>query len=38
MKRKKKLIKIKGDKVYVDDLVVEIMNAKKAVLKELANR
>ena len=35
---KKELIVRKGDKVYVDRLVDEIMNTKKAVLKELASR
>ncbi len=36
--KKKELVTIKGDKAYVDKLALEIINAKKAVLKELANR
>ena len=37
-KKKEELIIQKGNKVYVDRLVEEIMQAKKAVLKELASR
>jgi hypothetical protein len=35
---KNDLIRIEGDKVYVDKLLAEIMEARKEVLKELAKR
>lgn len=37
-KEKKELIRKEGDKVHVDELVNEVMNSKKAVLKELASK
>ena len=37
-KHEKSLVRRKGDKVYVDKLLGEIMDSKKAVLKELAYR
>ncbi len=36
MEDKKKLIRVEGNKVYVDELVKKIMKEKKEVLKVLA--
>jgi hypothetical protein len=36
--KKEGLIRVEGNKVYVDKLLAEIMTARKAVLKELAYR
>jgi hypothetical protein len=36
--KKEDLIRVEGNKVYVDKLFAEIMEARKEVLKELAKR